>query len=89
MSREQLPQVQLGLGSWDKEEPKGDPALSEANATTDRDPPPNIRRFLTVHSELGEDYENFRELIEVVGCIVLPTGQPGEGPTGLVRLWEY
>ena len=35
---------------------------------------PNPRRLTRLFTQ-KEDYENFKELIEVVGCIVLPSGR--------------
>ncbi len=62
------------LGSGAKKRPKRDPALSEAKATTWTDPPPNPRRLTRLFTQ-KEDYKNFKELIEVVGHIVLPSYQ--------------
>ncbi len=52
------------------EEALGGPALSEADTTTVTDPPPNPRRLTRLLTQ-KEEYETFRELIEVVGCIIL------------------
>jgi hypothetical protein len=67
---ETTPQVRLGLGPGELKEPEGGPAPSEAN----EDPPPNPHWRLTRLFTQKEGNENFKELIWVVGCIILPTG---------------